>query len=414
MKPHAASPTAVATLAVLAALAAAAVLPLPASGEVGAGSAPIEIYGHLDGLQDFMMNTQTPEPRGDDGPAVLSGHTVACADAPLAGGWGLHAWTGFYSSGPVEYAFEENGHPRIWPGEKLAGDLRPDTMEPVMMHWYLATGAAGHDAPAVVPQVVVQATVRAGVSSGVEDAAFHEGDLVAQGRTSPATLSPALDGHPHVTYEPAGGREVYHFAVPLLLEVDHVPAEDGFGIRVEAFVEDPLCSPGTGQVMPDLVAAHAGPDQWPRLSWSIWSPLATRSYDHAPADDGVALRWNVSSVFGSRDIDPQGLRATVVDARGSRAVLAPEVLLPAGYGHFADPVSATFVVPSSLVGPVHVRLEATNLQYTAGTVLELTVDPATGEVREGVRASVSEAPGWPVAGLVGAVLLSAVLRRRRA
>src|SRR5688572_15446426 len=91
---------------------------------------PTILYFHIDGFQDFAINTQKPADLYNDASAVgLATHSFTCAGNPVPGSspfQEFHTEYGYSSPSYVEYNFEENGRPRTHPERGISYDAQID------------------------------------------------------------------------------------------------------------------------------------------------------------------------------------------------------------------------------------------------------------------------------------------------
>src|SRR5688572_18584971 len=129
---------------------------------------PTTLYFHINGFQDFAINTQKPEDKYSETSGVgLITNSLTCIPNPPAGGAPFtenHKYYGYSSPSYVEYNFEENGRPRVHPERGISYDAVIDQGTPFFLYWYMTTqtgapslnGPADPDAaPVVIPNVKV-------------------------------------------------------------------------------------------------------------------------------------------------------------------------------------------------------------------------------------------------------------------
>jgi len=402
------------------------------------GSVPAAWYIHLAGLQDAPIH---PVPPPLDHTASVTGgvltNSATCVPLPpLAGMQG--AWHVYYAYPTLDAVDYRDGEARFSAQRGLVGDIVYDTAAAFTVHYYLESHGPVPPAdalPAVVPQAVVQATLRTGSEVGAGDEPFNTGDVVARGRTAPAMLSPLLDGHPQVEHMSADGRDVYHFAVPMVFEQAEIPAEDSFNLRIDVFIDNPLCDepqhPSDEMLMPNSLRPHSSPEARPRLESVLERGPRLADFRAEPWPDGtVRLSALVDAPWLVAD---HGSGPPVVEIRGGGGAWTLEPAFVSGFGTGRDGYHCHCYGENHRQEYVWNRTaaEAPDGPYTAAIVVPLgdgrnataSVDFDTrggyeAVTLEGIQilaeADIAEAPAWPVAGLAAAVFLAALVRRRRA
>lgn len=420
-----------------------------------ATAAPVDLFFHLGGFQDFPINTQEPPASyvtdAFQGPTTTS---TGCLPASPAGtGQAFHTLYGFSSPGLVEYGFVESGRPRYHPERDLSYDV---VLAGATLHWFVATQAgtgaavAGADpdsAPMPAPQVTVRATLRTGEAIRVDGGGFDDGQVLASGQSAPVVLAgPATAAaNPHVNWTVVGGRNVYEVVVPLDLAEARIPAGGGFALRVDTFVDlpGPCEDPAAGYVMPHTVQVHSSPAHRPRLA--VLAERAVRlDYVHPQfVGDLLYIHTAMNTPWGNYDID---VRNITVDVRGptqaSSLRLAAFVQRTHEHGHHTEAVDVTFEWPfrrdQAADGTYTITMAVPNRQHTAVAAAEATFklgpelevlrcgEPAAADAapsttcileRQDERGNVltpsASSPAWPALGALGSALAAAAWRRRR-
>lgn len=291
------------------------------------------LYFHLLSISDFPINTQKPDPQWTQTAFWgVTTSTASCVGSVIGTNTvGLqqeyHTWRGYSSPSFVEYDFVENGRPRTHPERGLAVPVVVARYPTPVVTWYLIDhqnqGAANlPNAP--LPNVVVQVTVRAGDSISIDDVAYDTGPVLMEGRTEPATLvagqAYGITGQPssQVRGSQVGSSFVYEFRVPLEVLMDTIPAGTGFNLRIDAFVDNPLCDEPmeTGAIMPNSLDAFLDADHLPNLHVRN-SPALVPAYGPdtvlLDGENGrqLVLHWSANSPWGNYDVDVTKARLQV-------------------------------------------------------------------------------------------------------
>lgn len=266
-----------ASVAIALALAAVATLAQPAA------AVPTTLFAHTAGPGfTFGLNTQEPDAAFvlDAGPGTTAA-TLSCVPAFPGGGGSAdrHTIDGFVVSAPVAYT-AEHPHVSIPPLMGVDAELR-FLGSPMLLHWYWSEETAEPaGAPVAAANVVVRATLRATDTIDLDSEAYETGPVVAVGESLPATL--AGESSQGVEFDQVGGRTVYHFEVPMEVDVGAVlPRGPALALRVETFVQSPACE--DGHVMPPAVRLHSSPGHRPRLELDVSEPLSLPIPMHAQA-----------------------------------------------------------------------------------------------------------------------------------
>lgn len=274
-------------------------LPL-AGAQTDDASYPTTLYLYGSGGRDLVMTPVPPPPQHEVPPGGGIATSSACVEAPLQTftSGQHHTWYAFVVPAPPEL---DGGATMSTQYRGIGADVRFDRDAGLEMHWFMATaGSAGTGA--VVPRVILETTVREGDDISVDHAAFNAGQLIAQARTEPADLHPAID-HPQVTHHRVDDRDVYGFHTPLDISGNAtVPQEESFNIRVDAFVENPLCDRPGSYLTPDLVKIHSSDGLRPRLDMSVFDPVRIESLSATWEDGHLVFEGRLQASFGSGDV----------------------------------------------------------------------------------------------------------------
>lgn len=417
--------------------------------------ANVTLYFHMNGFQEFPINTQKPVDWFKPAPGVgLATHSGSCGG--LASGTPAdkeyHTWRGFSSPGYVEYEYTPNGQPIVHAERGLSYDIEfgGDTL---LLHWYLATQTALPSsqqadpdvAPVVLPNVVVRGTLRAGEEVAIDGSGYDSGALVAQGQSAPATL--AMQATTGATWTQVDGQNVYEFVVPLELKARTIPKDQGFNLRVDAFLDNPQCTDpaSTGYLMPNLVKVHTSPDLRPRMDVQVGKAVKIE-YLHPQFLLGkVVFHASANSPWGNYDVDetPGGITLEVLGPDGTPA--APS-LRPSGivqrthdHDHHTEAVDIAYTWPyqedDAPDGVYTVRFSVRNDQATAtayatgrfelGDVLKVSrcgslegngtacVDEVQNEDGSPGSEPVAKSPGAAGGAIVAVLAVAAFSSRRR-
>lgn len=404
-----------AAIAVLLLLAPAVVSGQPTAAPVEAISfthTPTEAmwYGHLlYPSMDFPINPQVPDASfiGEPSQGVVGTTTTCVGPAPATGllSADRHTWHGIALPSRVAYEQVENDAPAIYWTPGMAFDMHLDAAAPFTVHWYLT---ADQGTPGVAPQVVVRATMQAGNEWQLGDGGLDAGEAIAQGQSEPADLSPLLSGHPHVAHEEVDGRDVYHFAVPMEFQRDVVRADEGFNLRVEAFVENPVCrdpGPDRGKAMAAVVP-FAGEERWPRMELTVQDPWHLDGVRTETVNGTSRVHLDVSTPWGNADLDPSSIEATVTGPAGMTETVPASVVQPwMRHPHGTDPANITVAWSAADMGPGpwDVVVTGCDLQGVSCFRLVLRMDAASGE----------EVPSFALPWLLASLAACVLLARRR-
>lgn len=366
---------------------------------------PDRLMVHLSQAQDSMLS---PLPVPEDLETVLgvglATHT-ACAPLPLQTftSGQHHTWYAVLTTAEIHYM---DGVPSAPAGSGPGADIRFDPEVPMELRFFLVTQgpAPGQDAPMIVPQVVLEAQVREGDAISVDHRALDAGRVVARGQTDPATLSPLLDGHPHVEHTETEDRHIYAFRLPLEWQGEPVvPQQRGMNLRVDAYVEEPACQ--AGSMMPDWVHPYSGPGMRPQLDFALGDPIRILRLAPQVHNGTLAVQAEVASPWGLLDVGPTTVETSVdgpsalqpgpIMARsGSRVLVEGSTQSESLHCHCHPTdrveIEQLFDVDGAPDGTYTVDLTATNAAGTATARAQATFDLPGGQ-RTVCRASGDEA-----------------------
>jgi len=326
-----------ATAAFLVLLAAAApvagqsVDPQEAARRQPRAETPTTLYFHINGFQDFPINTQKPDDRYAPPGSTVGSFTNSngCVRDPT-GQAGLvsqeyHTFYGYLSPSYVQYDIIENGKPRIHQERGISADV--ELAGDFELVWYLETQVASADmtpdinglpAPVVLPNVVVRASMRAGDAVSVGNQAYEDGPLLAEGHSGPHLLAgentnAVRSSEPEgtVTYIPlANGHHLYEFRLPMRLSQPVIPQEDGANLRVDVLLDNPACD-GPGYLMPNSVRVHTSPEHRPRMQLAVRNPLMIPMLHPQFVAGDLVIHAAANSPWGNYDVDEGDLRLTI-------------------------------------------------------------------------------------------------------
>ncbi len=353
-------------------------------------STPTTLYMHIDGIQDFPINTQQPDDRYQKGEAYGGATTSTSCTPELPTGSltsnDFHTYYGYSTPGYVEYDFEENGGPRYHKERGISFDAKLDTSHASTVYWYLETqvsagenspgGQDPNTAPVVVPNVKVRATMRSGDDVSVGDEAFNAGAVIARGESETLTLDPHnTGGEGTVGAQPGpGGKHVYEFAVPLSFEGDTITRDESYNVRIDVYIDGiPGCEePENGYFMPNLVRVHTSPEFRPRIDLAVMNPIRIEYIHPQFVGEELVIHTSMNSPWGNYDVDEQPGGITIgVDGPTPAASLARAAFVQRHHEHFfhQEPVDVTYVWPykqdGAAKGVYHVNVEVWNDQHTA-------------------------------------------------
>ncbi len=437
-------------------LAALVLAPYASAQEAGLrnpnASTPTVLYFHLNGFQDFPINTQKPDDRYAASEGIgLQTHSTSCVGDPtgqanlLDKSW--HTYYGYSSPGYVEYNFEEDGKPRYHPERGFSFDVNVDTGQPWTLYWYLETSTTlpGGDpdpnqVPVILPQVSVKATIRTGDGISVGDESFNAGDVVAEGIAGPADLIPTSPTG-GVTYQQIDGRHVYGFPITLDIKQPNIPKATGYNVRIDVYMDNPFCNdPQNGYFMPNFVHVHTSSEARPRMELAITNPIRIEYIHPQFVGDDMVIHTSMNSPWGNYDVDegPGGIELKVSGPSPATS-LAQAAFVQRHHEHnyHQQAVDSTYVWPykqdRAADGLYTVDLSVWNDQRTAqafgtaqfeigsGLVLGCggvtDADQATENCEEDIQedgaTQSKDSPGIGALALVGALAGAALVALRR-
>jgi hypothetical protein len=455
-----------------AALAASLVVPSVTAQEVGITNpetpTPTTLYFHINGFQDFAINTQKPEDKYSETAGVgLATNSLTCIPNPPAGGSPFvdyHKYYGYSSPSYVEYNFEENGRPRTHPERGISYDAVIDQGTPFFLYWYLATqtgapsasGPADPDsAPVIVPNMKMVATIRAGDAISVDDKAYDRGEPLATGSTNPVTIgggyiidptgsAPAGTTNGQVTYMgQVSGKYVYEFKVPMTVSNPVIPRATGYNIRIDIQTDaQAACLQPEGKLMPNLVKVHTSPQFRPRMELAINDPIRLEYLHPQFVGDDLVIHTSMNSAWGNYDVneqDPDGI-AVAITGPSPATSLAKAAIVQRTHEHYhhQEAVDITYVWPyktdRAANGLYTVEVKFMNDQRTAtatgiaqfeigkGTVIgcggvqeaaEAINDDCASQVQKDGKAASKDSPGLELLGILAILGAALVVVRRR-
>lgn len=413
-------------------------------------STPTTMYFHINGFQQFPINTQQPDDRYADTVTRGSATHSGCVEDPTGNfrftSQSYHTWYGYSSPSIVEYDADNNGEPIIHQERGLAYDVELDTDTPAMFSWFLEGKSAipadlpfdPDQVPTPMPQVVVRATIRHGDEISPDNSAFNQGQIIAIGQSMPTDLLGAMTtDNEHVTTHTVDGRYVYEFRFPLEYEVSKIVREEGYNIRVDAFMQNDYCAApeDKNSLMLDYARVHTSSQFRPHLEWSIMNPLIIEVMHPQFVGDDLVVHTQINSPWGSYDVlgDLAREQQLGFDITGPSPVMTLDRIVvdhTKGHGpeyHF-KPVIATWMwdyqADQAKNGIYKVTLHAQNDQQTAEAYGVSTFQIGNGEVcypgADGKQicdsakptAVDAKSPGVPTFLLVAGLLGLALVRRR--
>lgn len=352
--------------------------------------ANVTLYFHINGFQQFPINTQPPADlyKQDAGVGITTASsTCGGLSQGTPANKEFHTSYGYSSPGYVEYNFTPDGTPRIHPERGLSYDIRFDG-EGFNLYWYLSTQtglpaqpqADPNTIPVVVPNVVVRATLRTGDNVTVDDSGYNDGLLIAQGQTAPALL--ARDATTGARWAEVEGQNVYEFVVPMALQADTIPKDGGYSLRVDTFLDNPHCGdPSQSYLMPNLVRVHTSPEFRPRMEPRIHVPVRIEYMHPQFIFEDLVVHTSMNSPWGNYDVDesaggielsiegPAGPGICAVDYGGRGCYRAAVVQRYHEHDHHTEAVDVSFVWPfradQAPDGEYTIHLKVHNDQRTA-------------------------------------------------
>ncbi len=419
-------------------------------------STPTTMWFHINGFQDFPINTQPPSDKYAETVSVgLATHSgcVSTGEQHFTD-TSHHTWYGYSSPSYVQYDVDENGKPRIHQERGISYDVEFDQATQPMFTWYLegtakspvGDGAADAAHPPI-PNVIVRATVREGDDVSVGNSAFNTGEIIARGESLPATLAGgATQGNEHVTQEQVNGKWIYKFQFPLEFQKGEIDKRQSFNIRVDAFIENDFCgdpgAEGGDYTMADYVLVHTSSEYRPQLKWNIMNPLYIEALHPQFVGDDLVVHTASNSPWGSYDVqgDLGNEQPMSLEVTGPSPALSLEqvALVQHSLGHGVDEhfkaVAATWIwdyqTDKAREGTYTVTFHIQNDQNSADAyaVATFNVGQSDGEVcgrnlgeseltcikaSEVNGSNNEESPGVPAVALLALLGAAAVVLRRR-
>lgn len=389
-----------------------------------ASAAPVNLYAHTSTFQDFPLNTQEPQPSYAAlplGGSWMSGCVQDPLDAQGLTDRSYHTWYAVSSPAKVDYDIDDNGRPRIHMERGISGDviLNGDSMT---LHWYLAFEQSASGAIPVAPDIIVRGTVREGDDVSVGSAALNAGRLIASGQSDPVTLSPMVD-HPQVSHHMVGEQHVFGFHITLPIEERVIKADEAFNLRVDAFMDNPLCNDpntagGGDYLNPFKLEVHESQGLWNHLEIDVEDPVSIELFHAQTVGRDIVLHLAANSVFGSYDIAP-GPWIVFDDEAPAQRVSATT---PNGMNDHTRDTTEAYVWDwrNTTPGVYPFTLRVENLQGTADATLrgELHVDTEgpriclDGACLVESTSKESSTPGVPAATVLLALAAIAMARRK--
>lgn len=459
------------TLAVLGLL----VFAIPASAQDGLApgiynpneSTPVHMYFHVNGIQDFPVNTQPPDDKyqQSEGLGTIT-HSQGCQDVP---GFGLvsktqHTFYGYSSPGYVEYDFDEGGKPRYHSERGISYDVQMDQSKDIEFTYYMESQLYGGDSnganpnglPLVTPQVVLRATVREGDDISVGHTALNEGRIIAQGQTAPHDLTgPAFTDTEEVQVVRAGNPTasesagyVYKFNLKLPVDIATINKDESYNVRIDVFqtfgglpCEDVQ---NDAYFMTDHLRVHTSPEFRPGMTWHAMNAIRIEYLHPQFIGDDLVIHTSSNSPWGNYDVrgdkDDESQGGLSVEVKGpSIPVSFNQVALTARtheHDHHTEAVDATWVweykKDGAKDGLYTITMSVKNDQETAEAVAIAQFEVGSGKIvgcgaqekgggnenceetvqRDGAKA-VEESPGIGLVALLGALAAGGFALRRR-
>lgn len=317
-----------ASLALLVAALFAVSAPVQAQLSNPNSSTPTTLYFHIfDTFNAFPINTQPMnveffEVGGTNFPTVSN--TIV---SQQVGDYDFNTIYGFSTSGPVEYDFIENGHPRFHPERGIAADVQVDESVQPVVYLYMdvrdmfSTDAGDPEVglPQMLPSFTFRFTMRTGNQIG-PDSDLDAGKLLMDGQLTAHVVDThavgqnalvpenAPDGTPIFVPDDSG---VVEFAIPLEVSDPLIPKSDSFNVRIDWYQnpsgsadQDDSVAEGWMRLISD--AAHL-----PRLELAVLNPVYIE-YIHPEVAAGILLIHScVNSPWGTYDVDVANITVAV-------------------------------------------------------------------------------------------------------
>jgi hypothetical protein len=429
---------------------------------------PTTLFFHINGFQDFAINTQKPEDKYAESAGIgLATSSLSCLPntdfgAPFQD---YAKYYGYSSPSYVEYNFEENGRPRTHPERGISYDAVIDSNTPFFLYWYMATqtgapssgGPADPDTvPVLIPNIRVDAVIRAGDAISVDDKAYDSGPELVRGSTKPVTIGggQVIDGgapstsNGEVSYMgDVGGKHIYEFKVPMQVTSPVIPRATGYNIRVDFYVDSACPTSQTAanpdtKIMPNLVKIHTSPQFRPRMELAINDPIRLEYLHPQFVGDDLVIHTSMNSAWGNYDVneqDPDGIQVAITGPSPATS-LAKAAIVQRTHEHYhhQEAVDITYVWPyktdRASNGLYTVEVKFMNDQRTAeasgiaqfeigkGTVIgcggvqesaqRLNNDCGV-DVQEDGKTSSKGSPGLEFVGVLGMLAAALFVARRR-
>lgn len=376
------------------------------------------LYLHPLGLQDFPINTQTPQ-RSTlfDGVGFgLTFVTLTCIGATtgtLTGGLTSQAFSTFYGYSTLSFvAYDRTssaGDPMVHPQRGLT--YNTTVVGTPMLHWAMTPVESAMQHPGGAVNVVVDAQIRAPDGLSLDDRGYDTGPLLMSGQTEPVTLlgtTVAGSGASQVTTTEVNGQVVYLFTIPLQVQDPVIPQAAGFTLRVDVRMDVPGCTPGTS-IMPGVLEPYGGDGLWSRITLRNGDPLRIEPLRMEAGRGNITFHTNATSVWGAYDVLVPNATLTVTGPAQTTGELRETVWRTVEHFHLTDPVLQTWVLDTRDLpdGAYSAVYRVSNLQGTAVAESTVTFILNDGQMQTGPP---RQAP-IPIA-IPGVALLIGLLVRR--
>jgi hypothetical protein len=386
-------------------------------------STPVTLYFHLDGFQDFPVNTQPPMDFASDSTGSgTTGMTSTCLPdgAPNQIKGDFHTYYGYSTPGYVEYdELDKNGTIRVHEERGLASDVMLDQPAGATLYWYLVAdfgnrGVEAGEVPVVVPQVKVAATIRTGDAVGLGPGPYNDGQMIGSGISAPQDIAPS----------PANeGPVIYEFQVPVTFDVDKISKTEAFNIRVDVMMDVPSCNEVGSAFMLGLVDTYTAKDFRPRMDLSIMNPVFVEYVHPQISGDRLIIHTGLGSPWGNYDVDetPGGIEITISGPSEAKSIQRAAVVQRTHeHNHHFEPVDVTYVWPyvseGATIAEYDIDVKVWNDQRTGFSTGGASIDLQTrtgydaegNEVGEEKLDEAEESPVGiilPMLGLLGFALL---------
>ncbi|MEA3137804.1 MAG: hypothetical protein QOC71_2085 [Thermoplasmata archaeon] len=292
-------------------------------------STPTTLYFHIfDTFNAFPINTQPMdveffEVGGTNFPTAS--HTIV---SQQVGDYDFNTIYGFSTSGPVEYDFIENGHPRFHPERGIAADVQVDpSVQPVVYLYMDVRDMFSTDAgdpalglPQFLPSFTFRYTMRTGNQVG-PDSNLDAGQLLMSGQMTAHVVDThaagqnglfagmtAPDGTPVFIPDEAG---VVEFAIPLTVSNPVIPKADSFNVRIDWYQNPSGDAAQDDSVAEGWMRLISDAQHLPRLQLAVMNPVYIE-YIHPEVAAGILLIHScVNSPWGTYDVDVANITVAV-------------------------------------------------------------------------------------------------------